>query len=75
MRLDIKEVVARVEGYYNGMEDPSFLNRKLRLLKLEQHAYYAYSPGKQFEYLGSEGRRTLIADLNSLTQPSDIIGR
>jgi hypothetical protein len=24
VRLDLKEVAARVEGYYDGMENPSF---------------------------------------------------
>ena len=42
VRLDVKEVAARVEGYYDGMEDPSFYAaRKLRLLKLERRAYCA----------------------------------
>ena len=43
----MKEVVARVEGYYDSIEDPSFYTaRKLRLLKLERRAYRAYSPGE-----------------------------
>lgn len=70
VRLDVKEVAARVEGYYDGMEDPSFLNRKLRPLKLERRAYRACSPGEQFEFSGSEGVRTPTADPNSLTWPS-----
>lgn len=70
VRLDVKEVAARVEGYYDGMEDPSFLNRKLRPLKLERRAYRACSPGEQFEFSGSEGVRTPTADPNNLTWPS-----
>ena len=60
-----------MEGYYDGIEDPSFLNRKLRPLKLEQRAYRACSPSEQFEFSGSEGKRTPTADPNSLTRPSD----
>lgn len=70
VRLDVKEVAARVEGYYDGMEDPSFLNRKLRPLKLERRAYRACSPGEQFEFSGSEGGRTPTADPNTLMRPS-----
>jgi hypothetical protein len=71
VRLDVKEVAARVEGYYDGMEDPSFLNRKLRPLKLERRAYRACSPGEQFEFSGSEGGKTPTADPNNLMRPSD----
>jgi hypothetical protein len=71
VRLDVKEVAARVEGYYDGMEDPSFLNRKLRPLRLERRAYRACSPGEQFEFSGSEGGKTPTADPNSLMRPSD----
>lgn len=72
VRLDVKEVAARVEGYYDGMEDPSFYAaRKLRPLKLERRAYRACSPGEQFEFSGSEGGRTPTADPNSLMRPSD----
>jgi hypothetical protein len=68
----VREVAARVEGYYDGMEDPSFYAaRKLRPLKLERRAYRACSPGEQFEYSGSEGRRTPTTDPTYLTQPSD----
>ena len=67
----MKEVAARVEGYYDSIEDLSLSNRKLRPLKLERRAYRAYSPSKQFEFLGSEGKRTPTADLNSLAWPSD----
>lgn len=70
VRLDVKEVAARVEGFYNSMEDPAFyVARKLRPLKLERRAYRACSPGKQFEFSGSEGRRTLTADPAYLMQP------
>lgn len=71
VRLDVKEVAARVEGYYDGMEDPSFLNRKLRPLRLERRAYRACSPGEQFEFSGSEGGKTPTADPNNLMRPSD----
>ena len=74
VRLDVKEVAARVEGYYDGMEDPSFYTaRKLRLLKLERRAYRACSPGEQFEFSGSEGRRTPTADPSHLTRPGDAL--
>ena len=43
----MKEVAARVEGYYDGIEGPSFYAaRKLRPLRLERRAYRAYSPGE-----------------------------
>ena len=72
VRLDVKEVAARVEGYYDGMEDPSFYAaRKLRPLRLERRAYRACSPGEQFEFSGSEGGKTPTADPNNLTRPSD----
>ena len=72
VRLDVKEVAARVEGYYDGMEDPSFYAaRKLRPLKLERRAYGACSPGEQFEFSGSEGGRTPTADPSHLTRPGD----
>lgn len=71
VRLDVKEVAARVEGYYDGMEDPSYAARKLRPLKLERHAYRACSPGEQFEFSGSEGGKTPTADPNCLVRPSD----
>lgn len=73
VRLDIKEVVARVEGYYDSIEDLSFLNRKLRPLRLERRAHCAYLPSEQFEFSGSKGRKTLTADSNSLIRPSDSI--
>ncbi|KAM0714631.1 hypothetical protein Q7P37_009927 [Cladosporium fusiforme] len=69
VRPHVREVAARVEGYYDGMEDPSFYAaRKLRPLKLERRAYRACSPGEQFEFSGSEGRRTPTADPAYLTQ-------
>lgn len=69
VRLDVKEVAARVEGYYDGMEDPSFYAaRKLRPLKLERRAYRAQSPGEQFEFSGSEGGRTPTTDPSCLMQ-------
>jgi hypothetical protein len=71
VRLDVKEVASRVEGYYDGMENPSFLNRKLRPLRLERRAYRACSPGEQFEFSGSEGGKTPTADPNNLMRPSD----
>ena len=72
VRLDVKDVAARVEGYYDGMEDPSFYAaRKLRPLRLERRAYRACSPGEQFEFSGSEGRKTPTADPNNLMRPSD----
>lgn len=74
VRPDVKDVAARVEGYYDGMEDHSFYAaRKLRPLKLERRAYRACSPGEQFEFSGSEGGRTPTADPSSLTRPSDTI--
>jgi hypothetical protein len=70
VRLDVKDVAARVEGYYDGMEDPSFYTaRKLRPLKLERHAYRACSPSEQFAFSGSEGGRTPTADPGRLIQP------
>jgi hypothetical protein len=66
VRLDVKEVAARVEDYYDGMEDPFFyVARKLRPLKLERRAYRACSSGEQYEFSGSEGGRTPTADPNS----------
>jgi hypothetical protein len=74
VRLDMKEVAARVEGYYDSMEDPSFYTAwKLRLLKLERRAYRACSPGEQFEFSGSEGRRTPTVDPSHLTRPSNAL--
>jgi hypothetical protein len=68
----VKEVAARVEGYYDGIEDPSFYTaRKLRPLKLERRAYRAYSPGEQFEFSGSKGGRTPTVDPSYLMRPSD----
>lgn len=72
VRLDVNEVAARVVGYFDGMEDPSFYtNRKLRPLKLERHAYRACSPGEQFDFSGSEGSRTPTADPSFLSLPGD----
>jgi hypothetical protein len=72
VRPDVREVAARVEGYFDGMEDPSFYAaRKLRPLKLERRAYRACSPSEQFEFSGSEGRRTPTADPAHLTQLGD----
>lgn len=72
VRPDVREVATRVEGYFDSMEDPSFYAaRKLRPLKLEQRAYRACSPSKQFEFSASEGRRTLTADPAHLTQLGD----
>jgi hypothetical protein len=70
VRLDVKEVAARVEGYFDSIEVPSFYAvQKLRLLKLEQHAYRACSPSEQFEFSGSEGRRTPTAEVGT-SKPS-----
>jgi hypothetical protein len=72
VRPDVREVATRVEGYFDGMEDPSFYAaRKLRPLKLERRAYRACSPSEQFEFSGSEGRRTPTADPAYLTQLGD----
>jgi hypothetical protein len=74
VRLEVKEVAARVEGYHDGMEDPSFYAvRKLRPLKLERHAYRACSPGEQFEFSGSEGGKTPTADPKCLTRPGGTV--
>jgi hypothetical protein len=73
VRPDVKEVGARVEGYYDGMEDPSFLNRKLRPLKLERRAYRDHSPAEQFDFSGSEGGRTPTADPTCLTRPDGMV--
>jgi hypothetical protein len=74
VRLDVKEVAARVEGYFDGMEVPSFYAvRKLRPLKLERHAYRACSPSEQFEFSGSEGGRTPTADPRCLTRPGGTV--
>lgn len=72
VRLDVNEVAARVVGYFDGMEDPSFYtNRKLRPLKLERRAYRACSPGEQFDFSGSEGSRTPTVDPGCLSRPGD----
>jgi len=74
VRLDVKEVAARVEGYYDGMEDPSFYAaRKLRPLKLERRAYRAHSPAEQFEFSGSEGGKTPTAEPSCLVRPDDTV--
>jgi hypothetical protein len=74
VRLDVKEVATRVEGYYDGMEDPSFYAaRKLRPLKLERRAYRTRSPAEQFEFSGSEGGMTPTADPSCLTRPGDMV--
>jgi hypothetical protein len=74
VRLDVKEVAARVEGYYDGMEDPSFYAaRKLRPSKLERRAYRAHSPAEQFEVSGSEGGKTPTADPSCLVRPDDTV--
>lgn len=70
VRSDVKEVAARVVGYFDGMEDPSFFaNRKLKPLKLERRAYRAHSPGEQFDFSGSEGARTPTAEPGCLMRP------
>lgn len=74
VRPDVREVGSRVEGYYDGMEDPSFYAaRKLRPLKLERRAYRAHSPAEQFDFSGSEGGRTPTADPSCLAQPDGMI--
>ena len=74
IRLDVKEVAARVESYYDGIEDPSFYAaRKLRPLKLERRAYRACSLGEQFEFSGSEGGRTPTVDPGRLTQLGEAV--
>lgn len=71
----MKEIAARVEDHYDGMENPSFYAaRKLSPLKLERRAYRACSPGQQLEPSCSEGGRTPTADPSSLARPSDGMG-
>ena len=72
VRLDVKEVAARVEGYYDGIEDPSPYATP-RPLKLERRAYRACSPSDQFESSGSEGGRTPTVDPSYLVRPSEAI--
>jgi len=63
-----------VEGYFDSIEVPSFyVVWKLRPLKLERHAYRACYPSKQFEFSGSEGRRTPTVDPRCLTRPSSTV--
>lgn len=74
VRPDVREVRARVQGYYDSIKDPSFYAaRKLRPLKLERRAYHAYSPAEQFHFSGSKGGRTPTADPSCLTPPNGMI--
>ncbi|KAK3617537.1 hypothetical protein LTR22_026707 [Elasticomyces elasticus] len=70
--LDIHEVVGRIQGYYDRMEDPAFFSRRLRPLKLERN-YSVGNRSEYFDFSGSEGGRTPTADPSCLTQPSSAI--
>lgn len=70
---EIKEVVGRMEGYYDRVEHADFFLGKLRPLKLERN-YDVGNPSEFFEFSGSEGRRTPTADPSLLTKPSDAMG-
>lgn len=71
IRPNIRQVAERVQGCYEGMEeDALYAMRPVRPLKLERHAYRTCSPDVQFEFSGSEGRRTPTADPNNLMLPS-----
>ena len=56
-----------VRGDYEGIEDPSYVARRLRFLKLEHLYNYALPTREQFDYSGSEGRKTPTADPSLLT--------
>jgi hypothetical protein len=72
IELGVKDVAVRMEACYDGMENPSPYAAP-RSLKLERHAYRAYSPTEQFDFSGSEGRRTPAADPSRLTQPGRVL--
>jgi hypothetical protein len=72
IKLGVKGIAARMEAYYDNMENPS-LYATPRPLKLERHAYRACSPSEQFEFSGSEGRRTPTADPGRLTRPGEAL--
>ena len=71
VRPDVRDVAERVYGYFDGMEEPAYAGRKLRPLKLERRAYRGCSPSEQFDFSGSEGRRTPTADPSCLGRPSE----
>jgi hypothetical protein len=54
-------------GDYEGIEDPLYITRRLRLLKLEYLYNHALPAREQFDYSGSEGRKTPTADPSLLT--------
>jgi hypothetical protein len=72
IKLGVKDVAVRMEACYDGMEDPSPYAAP-RPLKLERHAYRACSPTEQFDFSGSEGRRTPATDPSRLTQPGGVL--
>jgi len=71
VRPDVKDVGERIYCYFDTMEEPSYAGRKLRPLKLERRAYRDCSPGEQFDFSGSEGRRTPTVNPSFLGQPSE----
>lgn len=72
VNLGVKGIASRMEACYDGMENPSPYATP-RPLKLERHAYRAYSPSEQFEFSGSEGGRTPTADPSRLVQPGEAL--
>lgn len=64
---DLEGAVENVRGDYEGIEDPSYIARRLRFLKLEHLYNHALPAREQFDYSGSEGRKTPTADPGLLT--------
>jgi hypothetical protein len=68
---DLEGAVKNVRGDYEGIEDPLYITRRLRLLKLEHLYNHALPAREQFDYSGSEGRKTPTADPSLLTYSYD----
>ena len=56
-----------MRGDYEGIEDPAYIARTLLILKLERLYNHALPVREQFDYSGSEGRKTPTADPGLLT--------
>lgn len=65
---ELQSLGERMLGYYDELEDPACLVRVLRGLKLERRAYHAAPLLEQFDYSGSEGRRTPTVNPGYLMQ-------
>jgi hypothetical protein len=68
---DLEGAVKNVRGDYEGIEDPIYITRRLRLLKLEYLYNHGLPAREQFDYSGSEGRKTPTADPSLLTYSYD----